>query len=444
MNICRGLWAMSDAAHDIPGQTSDFEFKLVRPNNVNDISFPISGKYQGWFHLKQALPAKSSLKIEDKEIMIDFSREDEHWIIEGNGHNKFGNFSLKGTLKGDGTLQMYREYVVKSVPLSRKRSISSPQSQPLVKKPSLGGGGSDSAREGGGRIRKVSSILQGFDDGTPRTAPPVANIIPSSSPRGRPIPNFSSKGDKNSNVARSVSATNPYLQDGPTSGRTPRMSQSMIKCGDMLKELQKNPNSIWFAEPVDYVKLQIFDYPTIITKPMDLKTVKTNLDAGAYENCEDFAIDVRLIFQNAMKYNQLRDNLVHIAARELLSRFEERYRIISAQLQGNPIEYDNRGYEIISGQQPVWKPQQIAQQKPKAALIRRQSSGGQGGRGPGAKQRQSLPQAHYMPQQQYIDPNSQNVILEMQRKIDELLSEVDYLKLYIKNNEIKDQSEQKK
>jgi hypothetical protein len=433
---------MSDAAHEIQGQTSDFEFKLVRPNDVNDISFPISGKYQGWFHLKQSPPSKSSLKIDDKEIMIDFTPEDDHWTIDGKGYNKFGNFSLKGTLKEDGTLQMYREYVVKPLPLSKKRSTSSPQSQPLAKKSSLGGG-ADSAREGAGRIRKVSSILQGFDDGTPRTAP-VANVIPASSPRARPIPNFSSKGDKNSNVGRSLSAPNPYLQDGVKSGRTPRMSQSLIKCGDMLKELQKNPNSIWFAEPVDFVKLQIFDYPTIITRPMDLKTVKSNLDGGVYENCEDFAIDVRLIFQNAMRYNQLRDNLVHIAARELLSRFEERFRIVSAQLQGNPIEYDNRGYEIIPVQQQVWKPQPVA--KPKAVPVRRQSSGGggQGGRGGGAKSRQSLPQAHYLPQQHYIDPNSQNIIIDMQRKIDELQSENDYLKLYIKNNEIKDKTEEKK
>ena len=29
-SVCKGVWAMSDSAHDVPGQTSDFEFKLVK------------------------------------------------------------------------------------------------------------------------------------------------------------------------------------------------------------------------------------------------------------------------------------------------------------------------------------------------------------------------------------------------------------------------------
>jgi hypothetical protein len=136
----RGLWAMSDDAHKIPGETRDFEFKLVRRND-DDISFPISGTYHGWLKpayddvpeiknfdtlkpidetLKSA-GSKSSSKIEHKEVMIDFSLEDNHWIIKGRGYNKFGHFALTGVLEEDGRLQMYREYVEK---VSRPQSAN--------------------------------------------------------------------------------------------------------------------------------------------------------------------------------------------------------------------------------------------------------------------------------------------------------------------------------
>ena len=48
---------------------------------------------------------------------------------------------------------------------------------------------------------------------------------------------------------------------------------------------------------------------------MDFRTIKTNLDSGMYASADAFANHMRLVFQNAMTYNQLKDNPVHIAAR---------------------------------------------------------------------------------------------------------------------------------
>eukprot|EP00286_Rhodomonas_abbreviata_P003285 CAMPEP_0181347054 /NCGR_PEP_ID=MMETSP1101-20121128/33671_1 /TAXON_ID=46948 /ORGANISM="Rhodomonas abbreviata, Strain Caron Lab Isolate" /LENGTH=319 /DNA_ID=CAMNT_0023459237 /DNA_START=68 /DNA_END=1025 /DNA_ORIENTATION=- len=126
---CKGAWGMSDLAHTQPGQTSDFQFKLIKADEESSGVFPINGKYQGWFHLKQAAPTKSALKIEDKEMMIKFepgSTEGQH-TIAGSGVNKFGSFTLKGTLSLDGDLHVYREYYNLTpvpVPTTGKRRLS--------------------------------------------------------------------------------------------------------------------------------------------------------------------------------------------------------------------------------------------------------------------------------------------------------------------------------
>ena len=44
-SVCRGVWAMSDAGHNIPGQTSEFEFKLSKPA-PDTKPYPLSGIYQ--------------------------------------------------------------------------------------------------------------------------------------------------------------------------------------------------------------------------------------------------------------------------------------------------------------------------------------------------------------------------------------------------------------
>lgn len=45
------------------------------------------------------------------------------------------------------------------------------------------------------------------------------------------------------------------------------------------------------------------DYPTIITHPMDLSTVKNKLGKKLYENVEDCLEDINLIWENAKLYN---------------------------------------------------------------------------------------------------------------------------------------------
>lgn len=61
---------------------------------------------------------------------------------------------------------------------------------------------------------------------------------------------------------------------------------------------------VWaFKEPVDPVALGIPTYFDIVKHPMDLFTIKKKLDAGEYENADEFEADVRLIVSNCFTFN---------------------------------------------------------------------------------------------------------------------------------------------
>lgn len=63
------------------------------------------------------------------------------------------------------------------------------------------------------------------------------------------------------------------------------------------------PEGAAFRQPVDWKGLGLIDYPQIIKKPMDLGTIKNNLENGKYENKDQVAADVRLVWTNCMLYN---------------------------------------------------------------------------------------------------------------------------------------------
>ncbi|KAM7270267.1 hypothetical protein ACFE04_029481 [Oxalis oulophora] len=84
-----------------------------------------------------------------------------------------------------------------------------------------------------------------------------------------------------------------------------------------------------FMEPVDVEGLGLHDYNKFIEKPMDFSTIRKKMEAkdGSYKNVRDIYSDVRLVFKNAMKYNDERDD-VHVMAKTLLEKFEEKWLLI--------------------------------------------------------------------------------------------------------------------
>lgn len=116
----------------------------------------------------------------------------------------------------------------------------------------------------------------------------------------------------------------------------------------LMAHPQYNRRAI-FNVPVDPVVLGLPDYFAVIKKPMDLGTIKARLHAVAYSSRTEVADDIRLVFQNAMVYNS-QENFVHIAAKNLLSFFEESYEVLQAK------EIHGQGPAMKTGTAPTITP----------------------------------------------------------------------------------------
>ena len=86
------------------------------------------------------------------------------------------------------------------------------------------------------------------------------------------------------------------------------------KLDKIFQTMENDPQAIDFLVPVDYVALNILDYPTIITHPMDLGTVKKNLENGEYKIFQDFMSDINLIWKNCKTYNKAGSDIVKMAS----------------------------------------------------------------------------------------------------------------------------------
>lgn len=95
----------------------------------------------------------------------------------------------------------------------------------------------------------------------------------------------------------------------------------------MLRKLMEHTkfNNGVFNEPVDPVALNIPDYPNVVKRPMDLGTIRRRLDNCRYHRPADFEADVRLVFDNAMRFNPS-ENFVHYHAQQLKNLAEQEFK----------------------------------------------------------------------------------------------------------------------
>ena len=89
--------------------------------------------------------------------------------------------------------------------------------------------------------------------------------------------------------------------------RAKRAKALLKQCSSILSSMcavMKNAHAIYFAKPVDSVQLQIPDYPSIVTNPMDYSTVASKLAARKYASPWEFRADMELIYSNCALYNK--------------------------------------------------------------------------------------------------------------------------------------------
>ena len=80
-------------------------------------------------------------------------------------------------------------------------------------------------------------------------------------------------------------------------------------CRRALADLPRKPQGKGFLQPVNWMKLRLPLYPNIIKKPMDLGTIKSKLDRAEYLSIFDFDKDMRLVWNNAKKFNMPGSNI---------------------------------------------------------------------------------------------------------------------------------------
>mmetsp|Transcript_11241 Transcript_11241/g.17374 ORF Transcript_11241/g.17374 Transcript_11241/m.17374 type:complete len:275 (+) Transcript_11241:190-1014(+) len=107
---------------------------------------------------------------------------------------------------------------------------------------------------------------------------------------------------------------------------------------EALRRMTKFVNSLLsrsdcgpFREPVDWRGLELYDYPKIIKKMMDLGTVKRKLERGVYKTAYECAQDIRLVWNNCMTYN-MEGSDFWLLAKSFSRRFEDRYKKISNEV----------------------------------------------------------------------------------------------------------------
>ncbi|KAL3816421.1 hypothetical protein ACHAXA_007357 [Cyclostephanos tholiformis] len=116
------------------------------------------------------------------------------------------------------------------------------------------------------------------------------------------------------------------------------LAQSLRKMGKIVNNLIARADSVPFREPVDWKGLQLYDYPKIITKMMDLGTIRTKLKKSKYACASECAEDVRQVWENCMTYNDDGSDFYRLA-HSYSRRFEERYQKL----------IDEYGEDIICG-----------------------------------------------------------------------------------------------
>ncbi|KAK3211092.1 hypothetical protein Dsin_015798 [Dipteronia sinensis] len=171
----------------------------------------------------------------------------------------------------------------------------------------------------------------------PTTPPAIIQVAHATDPQ-QTSRNCTPKGRKK---GRGSKRANPFGNSGHNLKRIAKdpsadnvISGMMKKCRQILGKLMKYKHGWVFNTPVDVVAFGLHDYHVVIKTPMDLGTVKSNLDKNVYKSPLEFASDVRLTFNNALKYNP-KGHDVHSMAETLLAKFEGMFNPVFSKIEEN-------------------------------------------------------------------------------------------------------------
>ncbi|XP_047327754.1 transcription factor GTE6-like [Impatiens glandulifera] len=108
-----------------------------------------------------------------------------------------------------------------------------------------------------------------------------------------------------------------------------KMHDLMRQFGSIIRQITQHKWAWPFMQPVDVEGLGLDDYYEVIDRPMDFSTIKNQMEAKdgtGYKNVRDIFADMRLVFDNAMQYNDEKSD-VHLMAKTLSEKFEEKWQL---------------------------------------------------------------------------------------------------------------------
>ena len=83
----------------------------------------------------------------------------------------------------------------------------------------------------------------------------------------------------------------------------PISKENIPRLKKMFEEIEEDPNSYEFRDPVPWKDLGLNDYPEIIKRPMDLSTCRKNMVKQKYKSYSELFNDLQLIWDNCKTYN---------------------------------------------------------------------------------------------------------------------------------------------
>ncbi|KAI8597334.1 hypothetical protein EDD21DRAFT_327148, partial [Dissophora ornata] len=154
----------------------------------------------------------------------------------------------------------------------------------------------------------------------PEPKPKPASAVPKDSV-GASTVTVAAKLDKN--VAPIISAK---LVAEEKSRKAPHAmpAEHLKQCRKVWRKMFNHRSSAHFRMPVDPVAENIPNYFLIVKRPMDLSTIKGNLDNGKYANLQGYEEDVRLMLSNCFKFNPI-GSYVYTEGQELETVFENEW-----------------------------------------------------------------------------------------------------------------------
>ncbi|KAI9312583.1 hypothetical protein BX666DRAFT_1984486 [Dichotomocladium elegans] len=119
-----------------------------------------------------------------------------------------------------------------------------------------------------------------------------------------------------------ASPSKPVRETVPTD----RMDDNnMRRCDRILKKIWQHPAAPQFYDPVDVEGLNLPQYYEIIKRPMDLSSVRRNLEGEEFSTIWEFERDIRQIFWNCYAFNDA-SSWIAQQAKDLEVCFNEEWR----------------------------------------------------------------------------------------------------------------------